>query len=38
MVIDVSGEEKQKLTVEALLDMFSKVSGSDEADDTMLLS
>ena len=38
VVIDVSGEEKQKLTVEALLDMFSKVSGSDEADDTMLLS
>ena len=38
VVIDVSGEEKRKLTVEALLDMFSKVSGSDEADDTMLLS
>ena len=38
VVIDVSGEEKQKLTVEALLDMFSKVSGSDEADDKLLLS
>ena len=38
VVIDISGEEKKKLSVEALLDMFSKVSGSDEADDTMLLS
>ena len=38
IVIDVKGEEKQKLTVEKLLEMFSKVSGSDEADDTLLLS
>ena len=38
IVIDVSGEEKKKLTVPDLLDLFSKVSGSDEADDKMLLS
>ena len=38
IVIDVSGEEKKKLTVPQLLDLFSKVSGSDEADDKLLLS
>ncbi|MBD5169193.1 MAG: ABC transporter ATP-binding protein [Oscillibacter sp.] len=38
IVIDVSGEEKKKLTVPQLLELFSKVSGSDEADDTLLLS
>ena len=38
IVIDVSGEEKKKLTVPDLLALFSKVSGSDEADDKMLLS
>ena len=38
IVIDVSGEEKKKLTVPQLLELFSKVSGSDEADDKMLLS
>jgi len=38
IVIDVSDGEKQKLTVEKLLDMFSRVSGSDEADDKLLLS
>ena len=38
IAIDVAGEEKQKLTVEGLLEMFSKVSGSDEADDKLLLS
>ena len=38
IVIDVSGEEKKKLTVETLLNVFSKVSGSDEADDKLLLS
>ena len=32
IVIDVSGEEKKKLTVPQLLELFSKVSGSDEAD------
>lgn len=38
IAIDISGEEKKKLTVEALLEMFSKVSGSDEANDKLLLS
>ena len=38
IVIDVSGEDKKKLTVPDLLALFSKVSGSDEADDKMLLS
>jgi putative ABC transport system ATP-binding protein len=37
IVIDVAGEEKKKLTVSQLLDLFSKVSGSDEADDKLLL-
>ena len=38
VVIDVSGEDKKKLTVPQLLELFSKVSGSDEADDKLLLS
>ncbi|MCI8478513.1 MAG: ATP-binding cassette domain-containing protein, partial [Oscillospiraceae bacterium] len=38
VAIDVSGEAKQKLTVEDLLGQFEKVSGSNEADDKMLLS
>ena len=38
IVIDVSGQEKKKLTVPQLLELFSKVSGSDEADDKLLLS
>lgn len=38
IVIDIQGEEKQGLTVERLLDMFTRVSGSDEADDKLLLS
>ena len=37
IVVDVSGEEKKKLTVEQLLAMFSQASGSDEADDKLLL-
>ena len=37
-VIDISGEEKRQLTVEKLLEMFSKVSGSDEVNDKLLLS
>ena len=37
-VVDVSGEEKKKLTVPDLLAMFSRASGSDEANDKMLLS
>lgn len=38
IAVDVSGPEKKQLTVEQLLDMFSKASGSDEADDKLLLS
>ena len=38
ILIDVSGEEKKNLTVEQLLSLFSKASGSDEADDKLLLS
>ena len=38
IAVDVSGEEKKKLTVEQLLNLFSKASGSDEADDKLLLS
>jgi putative ABC transport system ATP-binding protein len=38
IVVDVSGEEKKKLTVPQLLEMFSQASGSDEADDKLLLS
>ena len=38
IVVDVSGEEKKNLTVEQLLTLFSKASGSDEADDKLLLS
>ena len=38
VAVDVRGEEKKNLTVEQLLEMFSKASGSDEADDKLLLS
>ena len=38
IVVDISGEEKKNLTVKQLLDMFSVASGSDEADDKLLLS
>ena len=37
VVIDVSGQQKKDLTVETLLAQFSRVSGSDEADDKLLL-
>ena len=37
VVVDVSGEEKKKLTVEQLLNLFSQASGSSEADDKLLL-
>lgn len=37
VVVDVSGEEKKRLTVTDLLDLFSKASGSSEANDAMLL-
>ena len=38
VIIDVSGEEKQKLTVEELLDMFNRASGSEFANDRAILS
>ena len=38
IVVDVSGEETMNLTVEQLLNLFSQASGSDEADDKLLLS
>ena len=37
VAVDVSGEEKKHLTVEQLLALFSQASGSDEADDKLLL-
>ncbi len=37
IVVDVSGEEKKNLTVEQLLALFSKASGSNEANDKLLL-
>ncbi len=38
VVLDIGGEEKRELTIEKLLEMFTLVSGSDEADDKLLLS
>ena len=38
VVVDISGEDKKKLTVPDLLALFSRASGSDEANDKMLLS
>lgn len=38
VILDISGDEKKKLTVPQLLDMFSKAGGSDDMDDKMLLS
>ncbi len=38
VVVDVSGEEKKHLTVEQLLSLFSQASGSNEANDKLLLS
>ena len=37
VVVDISGEEKKKLTVEHLLSLFSQASGSDEVSDKMVL-
>ena len=37
VAVDVSGEEKKNLTVEQLLNLFSQVSGSNEANDKLLL-
>lgn len=38
IAVDISGEAKKQLTVSSLLSMFSEASGSDEADDKLLLS
>ena len=38
VVVDISGDEKKKLTVPDLLALFSRASGSEEADDKLLLS
>ena len=38
VVVDVSGEEKKNLTVEQLLALFSRASGSDEVNDKLLLA
>ena len=38
VILDIRGEEKKQLTVERLLEKFGQASGSDEADDTLLLS
>ena len=37
IVLDISGEDKKKLTVEDLLEQFTKVSGSEFANDRMIL-
>ncbi|MBQ9080973.1 MAG: ABC transporter ATP-binding protein [Clostridia bacterium] len=38
IIFDVSGEEKQKLTVDALIEKFSQTSGEEFANDRTLLS
>ncbi len=38
VALDISGEEKTRLTVEDLLSKFGQATGSDEADDKLLLS
>ncbi len=38
IVVDVSGEDKKKLTVEDLLALFARASGSEFADDRTMLS
>ena len=37
VVLDIAGEEKKKLTLEDLLAKFGQATGSDEADDKLLL-
>lgn len=37
IILDVKGEEKKNLTIEALLDMFTKASGAEFASDRALL-
>jgi putative ABC transport system ATP-binding protein len=38
IILDISGEEKKKLTVETLLDQFTKTSGKEFVSDRALLS
>ena len=38
IILDVSGEEKKKLTVEYLLEAFSKLSGAEFTNDRALLN
>lgn len=38
VVLDISGEDKKKLTVNDLLTLFSKASGTEANDDKLLLS
>ncbi len=38
VVVDVSGEEKKKLTISQLLELFEKASGSEFANDKVMLS
>jgi len=38
VVLDISGEEKKKLTVQDLLQKFSEASGKEQANDKLLLS
>ena len=38
IIVDVSGEEKKKLTIPELLELFEKASGSEFANDKVMLS
>jgi len=38
IALDISGEEKQKLTVEDLLEKFGQATGATETTDKLLLS
>ena len=38
IILDISGEEKQNLTIEILMDAFAKASGETFANDRILLS
>ncbi len=38
VIVDVSGEEKKKLTISQLLELFEKASGSEFANDKVMLS
>lgn len=38
VIVDVSGEEKKKLTIPQLLDLFEKASGSEFTNDNVMLS